>query len=380
MTHPVDETSTEVLIIGGGLVGCSAALALRRRNVPVLLVERGDCGAQSSGVNFGGVRQQGRHLEELPLAVRSRSIWSNLAHLIGDDGEFEAIGHLRLARSDAHLEELAGYRDRVRDFDLDLEVLDRAAIRRRYPWLGPSVAGGSLCASDGHANPRVVSPRFALAAAQAGARIIDQTAVSQPQWDGTAFTVQAGALRIRAKWVFNCAGAWAGEIARALGEQVPLTTIYPNMIVSEPLAPVMTCCLGLTGSGFYARQARRGNIIIGGVRAADNDSTDSCRPMSSATIREMEVAMEFLPWLRDAYVLRTWTGIEGALPDGMPVIGRSNRIPQLIHAFGFGGHGFQLAPGVGEVLSELMLDGHSPTNIAPFDIDRFSHPGSASQH
>jgi len=99
----------DVAIIGGGLPGCSAALHLRQRHASVVLLERRRCGSQASGVNYGGVRQQGRHEAELPLARRSRQIWARLRDLVGDDCEFMVTGHLKLARGDEQAHELARY-------------------------------------------------------------------------------------------------------------------------------------------------------------------------------------------------------------------------------------------------------------------------------
>ncbi|MCG8510842.1 MAG: FAD-binding oxidoreductase, partial [Rhodospirillales bacterium] len=157
-------TVFDVAILGGGLAGCSAALHLRRRKASVVLLERRQCGSQASGVNYGGVRQQGRHPAEIPLALRSRRLWAELETLVGEDCEFVPTGHLKLARSDADMAELENYAEEASDFGLQLELIGRTEIRKRFPWLGPGIAGGSFCAEDGSANPRLVAPAFARSA------------------------------------------------------------------------------------------------------------------------------------------------------------------------------------------------------------------------
>ncbi|MBY4665826.1 NAD(P)/FAD-dependent oxidoreductase, partial [Burkholderia contaminans] len=119
----------DVAIVGGGLVGASAALALTRRGLHVGLFERRDCGAQASGVNYGGVRCQGRPAEQLPLALRARRIWDRLPELIGIDGEFVVSGHLRLARSDADLDALDAYATLAGEHGLPLQVMRGDAFR-----------------------------------------------------------------------------------------------------------------------------------------------------------------------------------------------------------------------------------------------------------
>ncbi|MGN6667645.1 MAG: NAD(P)/FAD-dependent oxidoreductase, partial [Trinickia sp.] len=256
----------DVAIVGGGLVGSSSALALARQGMRVLLIERRYCGAQASGVNYGGVRCQGRTVEQLPLAMRARRIWDQLVERIGIDGEFVASGHLRLARSEADLEGLEAYAQLAAQHGLPLQVMSGPAFRRRYPWLGAAAIGGSLCASDGHANPRLVSPAFARAAQRAGAHVRELTEVTRVDYDGKRFSLCAGDDTFESDWLINAAGAWGGTLAERFGDGVPMTPIYPNMWVTEPLPHFLEHNLGVFGGGINARQVERGNCVIGGGR------------------------------------------------------------------------------------------------------------------
>ncbi|KVL34143.1 FAD-dependent oxidoreductase [Burkholderia territorii] len=359
----------DVAIVGGGLVGASAALALTRRGVRVALFERRDCGAQASGVNYGGVRCQGRPAEQLPLALRARRIWDRLPELIGIDGEFVVSGHLRLARSDADLDALDAYAALAAEHGLSLQVMRGDAFRRRYPWLGRAAVGGSLCATDGHANPRVVSPAFARAARAAGTDVFEHTPVDEVRHDGARFHVHAGDRACTATWLINSAGAWANTIAARFGEAVPMEPIYPNMWVTEPLPPLITHNLGVYGGGVYARQVARGNCVIGGGRGRGDGEFG--QPSVDTTRAVMRDACALLPALRDALLIRTWSGVEGCTPDHNPIIGASRTTPNLLHAFGFSGGGFLLAPGVGEVLADLVATGETATPLEAFSIGRF---------
>src|SRR4051794_5419821 len=109
MTEPTRKLDADVAIVGGGIVGASAALFLARSGMSVVLLERGVCGAAASGVNYGGVRAQGRLPVQLPLALRAREIWARLPQYAGIDGEFVRSGHLKLARSEADLASLEAY-------------------------------------------------------------------------------------------------------------------------------------------------------------------------------------------------------------------------------------------------------------------------------
>lgn len=368
---------TDVAIVGGGIVGCSAALALRRMGLAVVLLERDLCGSRSSGVNYGGVRRQGRPLSQLPLAQRAHGIWARLPELIGTDGEYRRSGHFKIARSQADLASLEAWREMARDFDLGIELISGERLRRACPWLGAKAVGGSLCAEDGQANPRLVSPAFAQAARRAGADVHERTRVDEVVHDGRQFQVRSGTdLLVQAPVLLNCAGAWAGAVAASFGEAVPMQSGHPAMAVTEPLPFFMDWSLGVEGGGIYCRQVARGNLVLGGGPGRALDA-DRARADRTSIVELGRQAVELLPALRDAQFIRTWSGTEGYLPDRQPVLGPSRSVPGLFHGFGFAGAGFQIGPAVGEVLAELARDGRSRTPIDAFSIERFSAVSTA---
>jgi sarcosine oxidase subunit beta len=363
----------DIAIVGGGLAGCSAALHARLMGASVALFEQGQCGAQASGVNYGGVRQQGRHVAELPLSRRSRAIWGNLATLVGSDCEFVASGHLKLARHDADMEELERHRQRLDDYGIKAELLGSAKLRREYPFLSKGFAGGSLCAEDGQANPRLVAPAFARAARALGAEIREQTAVESVVAIGSGFLVflKDRPQPISARRVINTAGAWGAVVAGWLGDHVKEQVMAPNMCVTEPIAPLIGPNLGICGGGIYIRQAPHGSVIFGSGLGVADRMARRARPLADVTQSAAREAIAMVPQLANVLLVRTWTGIEGRMADGLPLVGPSPTIEGLFHAFGFSGHGFQLGPAVGAVLAELALEGRSPTSLAGLSPSRF---------
>jgi len=374
-----ERLATDVTIIGGGIVGASAALFLRRMGLSVVLVERDLCGSRSSGVNYGGGRRQGRTARPFPPSGRAHRIWAPLRTLIGIESEYTRPGPPKIARSEADLASLEQYRERTRGFGMDLQILSARSVRERCPWLGSAAVGASLCPDDGQANPRLVSPAFARAAQRLGADVREQTRVDQAAHDGHSFVVRSGNdLEVRSAHLLNCAGAWAGTIAAGFGDDVPMEAGHPQMAVTEPLPPFLTFSLGVEGGGAYARQVARGNCVIGGGRGYALDDLRA-RVDHEGLASLMRQAVALLPALRTASVIRTWSGTEGYLPDRLPVIGASATTPGLWHAFGFAGGGFQLGPGVGAVLADLVRHGRSTTPIHEFSVSRFSTgPGATS--
>ena len=367
-----ERITADVAIIGGGIMGSSAALFLRRMGLSVVLLERDLCGSRSSGVNYGGVRRQGRPLGQLPLSQRAHGIWAQLPQLIGIDGEYLRSGHLKIARSEADLASLENYRERTQGFGMDLEMLSARTLHERCSWLGKAAVGASLCPEDGQANPRLVSPAFALAARRLGADVREQTRIDEAVHDGAVFVLRSGnALEVRSTYLLNCAGAWAGTIAAQFGDIVPMESGHPEMAVTEPLPVFMNFSLGVEGGGAYARQVARGNCVIGGGQGYALDD-QRARAQRSGLATLMQQTVDLLPALRNAHIIRTWSGTEGYLPDRQPVLGPSATTPGLIHAFGFAGGGFQLGPAVGAVLADLVRDGQTATPIAAFSVSRFS--------
>jgi sarcosine oxidase subunit beta len=372
--------SFDIAIVGGGLAGCAAALYARRMGASVVLLERGRCGAQASGVNYGGVRQQGRHPAELPLARRSRGIWDNLQSLVGSDCEFRATGHLKLARNDADMHDLAAHRELLGRHEIHSEILEPAELRLRFPYVAPIYAGGSFCAEDGQANPRLVAPAFARAARALGADIRECCPVEEIRVSERGFLLWLpGDLSpVSARRLINTAGAWGAAIAASLGDQVEEAVMAPNMCVTEPIAPLIGPNLGICGGGIYIRQTGQGSVVFGsGLGTADRHQLKA-RPLAEVTCEAARLAIAMVPALANVLLVRTWTGIEGRMPDGLPVVGPSPRLDGLFHAFGFSGHGFQLGPAVGAVLAELCLEGHSRTEIDGLSMSRFETRPAAS--
>lgn len=368
----------DVIIVGGGIMGASTAFFLRRRGKSVILLERGLVGHQASGVNSGNVRRQGRPMHQLPLANHSREIWGRLPELIGEDCEFLVSGHLRVAYREEQAASLEAYTRDAAPHGLALEMLSSDLLRDRYPFLGREAVAGCYDASGGHANPRLTAPAFGRAATRAGARIVENTEILHIEKSSHGFDVEAAEARhYRAPTLLITAGAWGGKLSALFGEPVPLDVQGPQMAVTEPLpyriAPSLTVSAPSLAETVYLRQIKRGNIVLGGgIRGPASNDTNRAHVLPENTLAQMEQLRRVLPGLTAVNIIRVWSGIESYLPDDNPIMCQSAKVPGLFYAFGFCGAGFQVGPGVGDIMAELIATGSTRMPIEPYHIRRFA--------
>ena len=370
---------SDVLIIGGGIMGAASAFFLRQRGHSVTLLERDQIGQYASGVNFGNVRRQGRYLGQLELANRSWALWKRLPELIDDDLEFIASGHMRVCYREDEIAELEAYAAAPEAAQLDLKIYRGAELHKRFPFLGPDVKGGSYAPHDGHANPRLAAPAFARAARRLGAQIEEQTEVAEVQKVGGEFSVSTtDGRQFSAAQLLITAGAWGQKLSEQFDEPVPLDTHGPQMAVTEPVPYALPTVIGvytkIPEEVIYFRQITRGNIVIGGGYRSKPDMLNRRAYVEPRSILNQITQMQrLLPGVGTLNIIRVWSGIESYLPDSLPIMGPSGTVDGLYYAFGFCGHGFQLGPGVGDVMAELISTGSTSTLIEPFSIRRFAH-------
>ncbi|RCS22576.1 FAD-binding oxidoreductase [Phyllobacterium salinisoli] len=368
----------DVVILGGGLMGTASAYFLARHGCKVTLVERNRVGSGATVASFGNIRRSGRYLPQLPLAHRSLALWRQAEAMLGQDVEFRATGHLRLVFGQNGLAAMRGFIEAARPWGLALDELEMRDVRGRFPGLGPDAIGASLSPDDGSGNPRLIAPAFAAAAGRLGARIIEQVAVGAIRKTGSGFHMETSGGSIGAEVLLNTAGAWGAQIAAQFGEPVPIEARGPQMGVTEPLPHRILPVVGVwsgDGAEGYLRQVERGNIVFGGGVERSQVTLDPghAKANPASLSQQLRSLLPLLPALAKTAVIRTWSGCEGYVADGLPVMGPSATTSGLFHAFGFSGHGFQLGPGVGDVMAELIATGHTETPLHDFRIERFAN-------
>jgi sarcosine oxidase subunit beta len=366
----------DIAIVGAGIVGASCAYFLAERGVSgALLLESGRVGREASGVNAGGVRQQARALHEIPLALEALSLWSDMDERLGAQVEYERRGDLRVIESEADVEPAHATAAIERTAGLTLEWLDGESVRRLVPAIAPHVVGGLFSPTGGQANPLVVASSFGRRARDQGAIVWEGCPVHAVGRDGGGFSLETANGTVRAERIVLAAGAWTPGLASLLDLHLPISLFIPQMTATVPLPPVLGPVLLGWRRKLSMKQMRSGAVLIGGGKLGWGDLVTRQRGPSEENIRLAALdAVEIVPALRDAHASRSWVGLEGLTPDGMPII---DELDGAYVAAGFCGHGFAIGPVVGRLLAEWLVDGKPTLDLSAFALARLDR-GHAS--
>ncbi|MBJ7537657.1 FAD-binding oxidoreductase [Marinomonas sp. C1424] len=366
--------TADAIIIGGGLHGCSTALQLAMRGMSVIIIEKDYVGRHASGVNAGGVRRLGRDLAEVPLSVESAKMWHDIESLVGDDCGFVASRQIKVAETEEHMVQLQNRVQQVKALGFDHEkMIDQKELREKLPAISDHCVGGLIVEGDGSANPFRTSQAFRRQCESLGVQLKENTVVSRFEKKEGVWHIHTSMGKFESPNLVNCAGAWGGKMAEMLGESVPIDTRAPMLMITSRIPPFIDSVVGVQGRPLSFKQFVNGTVLIGGghVGKANPDTNETLLKYEGLAINA-NIAMTLFPQIRHAKIVRSWAGIEGYLPDNIPVISKSN-IDGAFHSFGYSAHGFQMSPIAGKILSELIIDGKSELSIDAFSINRFSN-------
>src|SRR5262249_22742610 len=268
-----------------------------KRNFAVALLDKGPIGAQSSGVNFGNLRLQGRHEPQLPLALRAHELWEQSEALLGDRCEFRITGHLRFALTEDELETVRTHARDALAYGLKIELLDAAALRRRWPWLSHAALGAGFSPRDAIANPRIASPAVARAASALGAQVFEKVKATGIVVRGDRFRTRTdGDVELDSRYLVNAAGAWGAEVAAWFGESRPVIVGGPPQFVTAPVPYFIEPYLQAVDGTLIVRQTLRGNVLATGYPRGPADAERNRAPVPPAkTLRTMARMAQIVP-------------------------------------------------------------------------------------
>jgi len=367
---------TDVIIIGGGIIGNATAYYLAKKGVSVTVLEVSkDIGIGGSSRNGGGVRQSGRDTRELPLAMWGiKNLWPGLSEELGVDVEYTQKGNLRLGKTEAHQKILQGLTDKAVSCGLDVRMIDGDEIRAINPYLSNEVTCASWCPTDGHANPLTATLGYYKKARELGVRFITESPCFElRKIKGVIRQVVTPDAIYEADKVLVAAGYDSRKLLATVGIDVPMMPLKMECLVTEAEPPMFLQMLGTAEADFYGHQSKHGSFVFGGSSGFEPFNKDNGTPISSSigascTCRGI---MKYFPALADAKIVRAWAGWLDDCADKVPVISPVEEVPGLYIACAFSGHGFGIAPAAGYNIAEMIADGHSTIDLSALRYDRF---------
>ena len=412
---------SEVAVVGGGVVGVTAALTLAERGIPVVLLEKGRIAGEQSSRNWGWIRNQGRDIREIPLMLEAQNMWRQYGTKIGQEIGLREKGVAYLALNEAELAGHEAWLESTRPFQLSTRLLTPAEAGELAGQDAASFKGGILTPTDMHAEPALAVPALARLAARAGAQIFEGTAVRTLDYAGgqlTGIVTEHGT--IACDTVIHAGGAWSRTFLENMGLSLPQLAVRSQVFRT---APVTTTTQGPVGTTRAAIRPRKdGGVSVGRSHSARFDvvpaafthlraflphflahwrdiklrvgpeffgalgrhswTADQITPFEITRIFDpvpdagiirltQREASEVFPEVRNAPIVETWAGMIDVMPDEIPVIGPVRSAPGLILATGLSGHGFGLGPGAGRLAADLATASAPVSDPSPFSPDRF---------
>ena len=377
-------TEARVVIVGGGIVGCSIAYHLTKIGwQDVVLLERKKLTSGTTWHAAGLVGQLRPSQNMTKLAKYTAELYTRIEEETGQATGFKQNGSVTIATNPERFEELKRNASMAKVFGLEVDVISTAEVRERYPLIETDdVIGGTWIASDGQINPIDVTQALARGARLGGARIFEDVKVTRISHDGTRVTgVETDQGQIKAHQVVLAAGMWTRELARSVGVVVPMHACEHFYLLTEPFAgvePTLPVFRDYDACAYYKEDA--GKILLGafepvakpwgGDGIPEDFSFDELPGDFDHFQPVLEQAMKRMPALESAGIQTFFCGPESFTPDDRYHLGESPELDNLFIASGFNSIGIQSAGGVGKVLSEWMRDGHPPADLWEVDVRR----------
>ena len=374
----------DVLVVGGGITGCSTAWHLAGYGADVIVLEQFDLNTQASGRNAGSLHGQIQHasflefgeewargfLPALLFLADSLEMWRNLSDVLATDLEVSLNGGLLIAETSEQMSDIERKVAIERSAGVESDILGPADLRRVAPYVSRSMAGAQLSRVEGKVNSMLAAPAFARAALARGVTIRTGTEVTGLEWDNGTFTATTTSGQVTAGRVVLVTGNDLNRFAYLWGRDLPIFDDPAQVGATEPLAPMVHHLVYYAGGKLTFKQAKAGTLLIGGGWSSDIDpATGANRVNPHSLVANMRVALRVVPSLAGVRLIRTWPGKGLATPDLSPIIDPVGP-PGLV--VGVYPHmGLTAGPLMGRVLARVALDLPPEIDLAPFALDRF---------
>ncbi len=415
--------ATTVVIIGGGIIGLTAALTLAESGIPVVVIEKGRIAGEQSSRNLGWVRKTSRHADDIPLALAADRLWAQMPERVGADVGYRQAGIMFIARNEAQMNMHQNWLKSVEHLSLDSRLLSNREIADKVPGGQGNWAGGIFTPSDARAEPTLASSAIARAAMAKGAIIVEHCAVRTLVTSaGRVSGVMTERGEVRCEQVLLAGGLWSRRFLGNLGVNLPTLPLTCSVLRTKPMEGPTDIAVGAPDFSFRKHQdggfiitqrgkldafltldhlllgtrflpqlkAQRdflkislGKYFVNDLALARRWKADSVTPFEKVRVQDPPAnhglnddALRNLraawPVFQQAEIAAAWAGTIDVTPDSNPVIGSVASIPGLTLATGFSGHGFGTSPAAGHLAADLV-SGQTPIiDPAPYRFERLA--------
>ena len=370
---PLLPSSADAVIIGGGVIGTSAAFHLAEAGVEVVLVERAGLGSGSSSRAAGGVRTQFSDVLNIEIARRSLAAFRDFGRRPGWEIDLREVGYLFVLDRAADLAQFERSVALQRERGLDTRLLSVDDTRRLCPLLdGDDLVAGVYSPGDGHCTPEGAVHGYASGARRHGAHV-------STGCEALAITVRGGQITevvtsrgaIATNTVVCAAGAWSRRCGALAGVDLPVSPLRRQILFTEAIEGLpedLPMTIDFASSFYFHRE---GPGLLMGMSDPDETPGFSVETSDAWLPRLMDVVRRRVPRIADVGIRGGWAGLYEMTPDHNALLGESAAVARFLYATGFSGHGFLQAPAVGEILRDLILDRPPVVDVAPLSAERF---------
>lgn len=363
-----------VVIIGGGAMGVSIAYQLSRAGVTdVVLLDKDALGEGSTCKAAGGVRAQFSDRLNVELGHRSLEVFENFDRIFDQEIDLHQVGYLFLLDTPQSVEAFETNVALQNSLGVSTRMVSVAEARKLSPYINTDgLLAAAYSPRDGHCTPESVVLGYATAARKLGARLLTGCEVSGIETvDGAIVAVDTAGGRIETDTVICVAGAWSQRIGEFVGVDLPVTPVRRQILVTAPvpdLRPSTPFTIDFSTSYYFHNE---GNGLLLGMSDPDETPGFNVSRDDSWLPRLGDAIARRTPEFSDIGIASGWAGLYEMTPDHNALIGEAPDVSRFLYATGFSGHGFLMAPAVGEIVRDLYLNEKPSLDVSGLDARRF---------
>jgi len=354
-----------LVVVGGGILGCAAALRCAQGGMRVAVLDQGDLGQGASGVNAGTLSLQIKRVKLMPYALEGHAEWERMGEAVG----FRKTGGWTLAFNAREAELLHERMTLKREAGAPIEFVSPNALAQSEPGLSRRVVAATWCAEDGYANSSLTGRFYRRALREAGIETRERCRVEAIRREGDVWRLSATRGEVRAHRLLLACGGWLKEAAGMIGLDLPVQARVNTVSVTERGPRLVSGIVGQATGLLTLKQKPNGTVLIGGGWQGRGAPAGGSRGEVNAetVVPNLRLAAHAVPGLARLRVTRSWTGFEANVPDFYPLAGAAPGVPDAF-LLGCVRGGYTIGPYMGRLTGDLIL-GREPERPL-FDPDR----------